>query len=242
MTGVDFPVGLGPDDGKRSAFDYATKLLLPALSLIALIFAERSGKQPKLVWVLAGLTIVFVLVGFSPSLAMRIRGWVERRRDEQAGKRVLPKFRAFVHGFGRFVDTRFGDTLHSILQSEMCQGRGDQFDKLGIPNLQLWYGFSQHLIWRVDRQQLNASEFAFLLQEFHHLVGAYNNYCAAPIFERFPRDFQTALTPEVRRSLNGFQQRFVHFLQEYQEFETQVAESRPAFKDLPRGFSLPKPL
>jgi hypothetical protein len=235
-------LGSSSGDPKPSTLDYTTKLLLPALSLVALILAQLSGKPPKLVWALAGLTVLFVLIGFSPSLGRTGRTWIAQVNDSRATKRAFPRFRVLVHSFGRFVDTRWNDTLHYILQSELCQGRGDQFQKLGIPDLQLWYSLSQHFIARVERQRPSVFEFTSTLAEFYHLVGAYNNYCVAPIFERLPRDFQEALTPAVRRSLNGFQQRFVLFLQELQAFLTQLAESRPAFNVLPRFFSLPKPL
>jgi hypothetical protein len=233
--------GGSPEERKTSAFERMTAVAVPWLTLLVAILA-LVGKPSPVVWAVFGLALLVLAMGMYPALKAAMRRRIERAKDARAAKRAFPKFRTFVHRFGAFVDTRFGNTLHYILESELCQGRGDQFDRLGIPNLQFWYGFSQHFIARVDRQRVDVAEFMSALQDFYYLVGVYNNYCVASIFERFPRDLQEALTPKVKSSLNGFQQRFVRFLQDCQEFLTELAESRPAFNGLPRSFSLPKPL
>jgi hypothetical protein len=184
------------DDKKPSAFDYATKLLVPILSLVALIVSLLSGNHPRLVWSLMGLTAVAFLIGLYPSLQRISRTWIAVRKDTRTVIRVFPRFKALVHRFAAFVDTRYSDTLHYIAQNELCRGHSEQFDKLGIPNLQLWYSFAQHFMARADQQRPNLGDFAATLEEFYSLVGAYNNYCVAPIFQRLPREFQEALAPD----------------------------------------------
>jgi hypothetical protein len=74
------------------------------------------------------------------------------------------------------------------------------------------------------------------------MVGTYNNLCVATIFERLPPELHAGITTKARGSLNSLQQRFSGLLSDYQDFAKNLAESTPAFADLPRYFALPKPL
>jgi len=227
---------------KRSAFDYATNLFLPTLSVVALVVLALAGKHTRLLWGLLVLAFFSLVVGFYPSLKARIRGWSEYSKDERMTKSSLPEFRRLVHRFEEFVDTRRPDTLHYIALSELCQGDQALYGKLGIPDVWLWHGFWDYLRRRVDQQRPNLSELRVSFMEFHHLVGSYYNHCVAVIFDRPPQDVASSLTDKTKRSFNSFQQRFERFVADYEEFAKELGESRPAFESLPRHLPHPKPL
>jgi hypothetical protein len=73
-------------------------------------------------------------------------------------------------------------------------------------------------------------------------VGLYDTRCVVRIFNHPGQGFLAGLTPAAKSSLNGFQQRFMSFLTDYEQFAKALAEARPAFQNLPRNFSHPKPL
>lgn len=225
-----------------SGLDYVERLLLPGLSLAALVLAELKGNSSDLRWALLGLTVFFVLVGFYSPVKSKAQQWLQDRTDKRVTVDALPELRRLSRSFAEFVDTGRQDTLHWIIDSELCQGNAESLAKLPIPQLSLWYGLSQYFLVRVARQTPKVSELRSSLMEFQHLVASYNNMCVAPVFERLPQDLQTALTPKVRGSLNLFQQRFGSFLKEYEDFVKGLGESRQAFHGLPYSFVRPKPL
>jgi hypothetical protein len=236
-----FLPGLGDNGGERkpSAFDYLTRLLLPALALVAMILTRE---HTRLSWALLALTVLFLGIGFYPAARAGLRRRLQHREDKRVARGALPEFRRLVGRFGDFVNTSTNDTLHYILQNEACQGFTDRYTRLGIPELGLWSAFWSHLAQRVDRQQLSPSGLQYALQEFYSLVGLYDTTCVIRIFNNPPPEFRGGLTPAAKNSLNLFQQRFERFLANYEDFAKGLAESRPAFQNLPRHFSHPKPL
>ncbi len=231
------------DSKNPSSFDFVTKLLLPALALIALILGQIRGSPPGLQWAL--LVLIVLLVGFGffyAPFATKIRRWREQAREIQATAGALPELRRLARNFAEFVDTGRPDTFHYIVVSELCQGNGELIAKLPIPDVSLWYHLSVYFSQRVVRLRPKMSELQATMMEFHHLVGSYNNMCVAVVFERLPKDLQPAMTPKVKSSLNGFQQRFVSFLKEYEDFVIGLAEAQPIYYGLPRSFVRPKPL
>jgi hypothetical protein len=227
------------DSKNPSSFDFVTKLLLPALALIALILGQIKGSPPGLQWALLVLTVLFVV--YEPFVA-KIRQWREQTRDTRITRDALPELRRLARNFAEFVDTGRPDTFHYIIASELCQGNGELIAKLPIPDVSLWYHLSVYFSQRVVRLRPKRSELQATMMEFHHLVGSYNNMCVAVVFERLPKDLQPAMTPKVKSSLNGFQQRFVSFLKEYEDFVIGLAEAQPIYYGLPRSFVRPKPL
>jgi len=95
----------------------------------------------------------------------------------------------------------------------------------------------------VDRQQpYTMAEVRPALMQFHSLVGTYTNICVTQIFEYLPPNIRTEIPPEVKSSLNAFQQRYERFLGEYSQFAKSLSESRPVLNGLPYCFSTPKQL
>lgn len=232
----------GKKDGKQSLFEHVTKVLLPALSLIAYILTQRTTQNPSQSKLLLALTFVFVAISYYPSLRTRIVRWREQRKDFRVAKNAFPEFREFVRRFAEFVDSRTNDTLHYIVLNELLQGRSDRPPAFNLPSMGLWGGYWQYFAERIDRQRLTMSEFRAALMEFHFLVSTYNNQCVAPIFETLPQNAVAEIPAWVKSKLNSFQQRFGRFLGEYQDFTKPLSDSRPTLQGLPCYFSIPKPL
>ncbi len=147
----------------------------------------------------------------------------------------------FVHRFGGFVDTRTNDTLHYIISTDVPEPLRTELNKL-LVNISLWSGFWHFFAQRVDREFPTLSELAYGVEEFHHLVAQYGNFCIAPIFEHLPEQLRTALTGQSKVKLNTFRERYGQFLTEYMAFAKQFSESRPRLERLPRYLTYPTQL
>ena len=227
---------------KPSSFDFITKLLLPGLTLAAYILGQVKGSPPRLQWTLLAVTVFLVLFGFFfAPLKAKMRERSERTRDIRVTRNALPELRRLADNYAEFVN-RGGDTFHYIVESDLCQGDGRRLAMLSIPPGDLWYQLSVYFAERAARHSSSARDMRATMMEFHHLVGSYNNLCVAAVFERLPQDLQAAVTPRVKSSLNGFQQRFVLFLKEYEDFVKRLEQASPGFAGLPRSFVRPKPL
>ena len=224
---------------KRSAFEYIASLGLPALAIIATLVS--GGNHPRIL--LALVVAVFLSVGlvFYPSIYVLLRAWRGRKRADQLARRTFPDFRKFVRRFQDFVDGRQNNTLHYIVQNDLCQGNGAIMNRLALPDMAIWSGFRDFFANRVELDEPTISNLRRGMEEFHFLVGTYNNQCVAAVFDRLPRELQADMTPRAKSSLNSLQQRLSSFLSEYQDFAKDLAESTPALKDVPQYFALPKP-
>src|SRR5712692_4387878 len=159
---------------KLSLFDYATKLFLPGLSLMAVIF--KKDMQPPMFWSLLAFMCVSFAAGFyHPTVAM-LHNWRERREDRRVARAAFPKLRSFAHRFEKYVGGS-ADTIHYITQSDVCDGNGLRFNALGLPNLAVWNAFWKDLTDRLDRMNMkhaNILELRYEMTAFFELVGTYN--------------------------------------------------------------------
>lgn len=243
MSTLELELLRANEQPKNSAFDYVTRLILPVLSLVALI-ATRNIK-PALSWPLGIFAIVSFVVGLHQPILGTLHKWSENRKDRRAAREAFPELRKFAHRFESFLTTSSSETLHYIAQSEVSEGNGLRYNALALPELSVWHGFWKDLTDRLDRvdakRQGNIRELRHELSAFFDLVGTYNNQCVWRLFDGLPSSEVQTLTPKAKSSLNAFQQRLAHFLREYTNFATDLSESRPALKGIPCGFAVPKP-
>jgi hypothetical protein len=244
MTELGYFLTTGEDSSRRlTAFDYATKLLLPTFIGIATVIGSFRGMPADVWWGLVVLIALSLVLGFSGSLTSAVRTTVDRIKDRQAACRYLPGLQRLVLQFGDFVDGRRSDTLHYyIADSLLCEGHGERMTRLGMPNMALWSGRWDLFSRRLGRQRPNVEELQYAVLEFHDLVGTYINFCASVVFDRLPQDLMTAMTPRAKSNLNAFQQRFERFHSESEQLLKEICESRPSLERLPRNFAPLKPL
>lgn len=227
---------------KLTPFDYATKLFLPGLSVIAVILTRNI--QPRVSWGLLALAFVSLIAGFHQPVAAVFRNWAERREDRRVARNAFPQLRKLVHRFEEFIGNQ-SSTLHYIAQGDVCDGNGLRYNALGLPELSVWHAFWTDLAGRLDRmdmKRVDISQLRYELTAFFDIVGTYNNSCVSLLFDRLPQSERNALTPKAKSSLNSFQQRFTHFLEEYKNFAKDLSESRPALVNVHYIFSIPKPI
>jgi hypothetical protein len=183
-------------------------------------------------------------VGFVQPIASACGNWAERRGDRRLAHKAFPELRKFVHRFEEFIGNQ-GNTLHYITQCDVCDGNGLRYQALRLPELSVWHAFWKNLAERLDRMDVkraSISELRHDLTAFFNMVGTYNNECVSLLFDRMSQNDRSALTPKAKSSLNSFQQRFTHFIQEYKNFAKDLSESRPALHDVDYMFSIPKPI
>jgi hypothetical protein len=227
---------------KLTPFDYATKLLLPGLSLVALIWTRNI--QPRLSWGLLALAFVSLIVGFHQPIADAFRNRSQRRGDRRVARNAFPELRKFAHRFEEFIGNQ-ASTLHYIAQCDVCEGHGQQYNALGLPDISVWQAFLRDFTDRLDRMDLRRAttlELRHALTAFFDLVGTYNHSCVSVLFDRLPQSEREALTTKAKSSLNSFQQRFGHFLEDYKNFAKDLSQARPALADVHYIFSIPKPI
>lgn len=243
MSTLELELLRANEQPKNNTFDYVTKLILPAISLAALI-ATRNIK-PALSWPLGIFAIVSFVVGLYQPIVGAFHRWAENRKDRRAAREAFPELRKFVHRFEPFLTMSRPDTLHYIAQSEVSEGHGLRYNALALPELSVWRGFWKDLTDRLDRmdakRQGNITELRYELSAFFDLVGTYNNQCVWRLFDGLPPSEVQTLTPKAKSSLNAFQQRFAHFLRDYTNFATGLSESRPRLSGIHCGFTVPKP-
>jgi hypothetical protein len=227
---------------KLSLFDYVTRLVLPGLSLLAVIF--KKDIQPPIFWSLLTFMVISFAAGFYHPIAASIRNWSERGEDRRTARAAFPKLRSFAHRFEKFIGG-YSDTLHYIAQCDVCQGGGQRYHALGLPDLSVWHAFWKDFTDRLDRMNVkhaNILELRYAMMAFFDLVGTYDNQCVSALFDRLPQSERDALTPQAKSSLNSFHIRFTHFLKEYENFAMEVCETRPALNGVHFSFSMPKPI
>src|SRR6266404_3307028 len=227
---------------KLTLFDYVTKLFLPGLSLLAVIF--KKDIQPPMFWSLLAFMVASFAAGFYQPIAASVQDWGERRKNRRVARAAFPKLRSFAHRFEKFIGG-YCDTLHYIAQSDVCQGYGQRYHALGLPDLSVWNAFWKDFTGRLDRtdvEHANILELRYAMMAFFDLVGTYDHQCVFALFDRLPQSERDALTPQAKSSLNSFHIRFTHFLEEYKNFATEVCETRPALNGVHFSFSMPKPI
>jgi hypothetical protein len=222
-------------------YDFVKDILLPAAPVVGMFLSWHSP------WRLGAFLIATVFLGslgLYPRIKTALYARRERVRDTCVTKAALPELQHLAKNFVEFVDNRQQDTLHWIVESDLCQGNGQLLAKMPIPPLSLWSELAGYFANRTLRHSSQLDDLRTTMMEFYHLVGSYNNLCVTPVFERLPKELESALTPKVKGKLNLFQQRFASFLKEYENFVNGLEESRPSCHGLPRPYSSvwPKPL
>jgi hypothetical protein len=225
---------------KLNLFDYVTKLILPVLSLSVVIF--KKDIQPPMFWSLLAVMVVSFAAGFYHPIAVWLQLRRERREDRRVARKAFPELRKFVHRFEEFIGNQ-ANTLHYVAQCDVCDGNGLRYNALGLPELSIWQAFVKNLAERLDRMDPKRASIAELhhdLSAFFDIVGTYDNAYVSLMFDRLPQSERNALTPKGKSSLNTFQQRFTHFIEDYKNFAKDLSESRPALSDVHYAFSIPK--
>lgn len=238
------PFGPPPEERppKPTTFDVLTKLVVPVLALVAVVVAQIQ-QQRVFSWVLLGVLLLFLAIGFYPSLKALGRERIHDWQDGRAAKRAFPEFKRFLRRFAEFADLPHSrtDTLHAILL-ETCNRNSTEFEKFRVTAAELFHAFSKQLTTRIERQPANLANLQDGVEELALLVRSYGQYCVEPIFERLPHELRPLLTDRPKSSLESFRERYVRFLDDFDEYVTRLDESFSRPRIEPHYFPRPKPL
>ncbi len=236
------PSAFTEDDGQHghTFYDFLKDIVLPASPVVGMFLSWNS---PWRLWAFLVAALFFGTIGAYPRLKIALGRRVERLRDNHVAEKEFPKFRQLVRRFGEFVDTRTSTTLHYIIGNDLCEPlRTELLRRLGIPTIAFWSERWYFFLVRLNRQIPSLPELEFATSEFHSIVAEFNNFCVAPIFETLPRELRAMLTEQDESKLNGFQQRHMYFIADYESFAKALSESRPVLQRLPSCFSHYNPL
>src|SRR5260221_8798764 len=89
-----------PQAPKLNVFDYVTRLVLPGLTLLTVIF--KKDMQPPMFWSLLAFMCVSFAAGFYHPAAAMLHNWRERREDRRVARAAFPKLRSFAHRFEKY--------------------------------------------------------------------------------------------------------------------------------------------
>jgi len=230
------------NSNEHSAYDYAKDFWIPTVLGLGAIVSALWGKPGVLALGLTVATALAFIVVWA-RLRRRVNVQILSKEQQHVASHFSPRFQKFVHRFGEFVDSRTNNTLHYLVLNDLSGSVRDELCKrLGIAPIGLWNQFWFFFDQRIGRTQLTFTELIAGVEEFHHLLGEYNNLCVAPIFTYLPNEVRTALTEQQRSKLNGFQQRFMLYLRDYMAFAKELAHTSPKLDHLPRKLPCPDPL
>jgi hypothetical protein len=108
------------EERRRTAFEYITALVIPSLALIASAAAVNS--HPRITITLVVLACASFVAGLFPPVYASARRWRARRAAEAVAETAFPEIKKFVRRFEDFIDGRQNNTLHAIVQSDLCEG------------------------------------------------------------------------------------------------------------------------
>ena len=224
-----------PRPQKPTAFDVATRLVLP----VALVLAALQTRGVAF-WGALALAVLSFSIGLYGPTAHTIKRGLRGRRDKRVINRAYPEFKRSVERFGEFVDSSRADTLEQVVLRKLCQDNQTTLEKLGLTREQLFGEFSFCLNERIARGNLKVPELMLAISELNSLVNNYIRYCVQPVFEHAPEEIRPLLTADARRELESFRERFVRFLDDYSEYLKRLDSSLTSSKVRPYHFPRPK--
>jgi hypothetical protein len=227
---------------KRGVIEYVVGIGIPILAMFATIAVGWNGQHTKILWALIGVAALALLTGPIRWLASVVERIWNRFQDWRASRRYYPRLLKQVFRFREFVASSRADTLHYISESVLCQGHADRFAKLQMPNAAAWKGRADLFCLRMSQQSPSRGVLSHAALEYEDMVGTYINLCAECVFSRMPRELRETMTPEAKRALDSFQQRFHTFQHESEQLLQEIATSRPYFAGLHWQFTRVKPL
>jgi hypothetical protein len=221
-----------------------SKDIIPVLMLVGYVLVNLWGKWPRWSWILLILAASSFALDHYRSLKPVFAWWKgrkESRKDDKVAGEELRELEEFARRFAQFVNRQNSDTLHYIVESDIYQGQPALRADCQLPNVDIWIYQRQYFAERLERQSKRMKELRPALMEFHYLISSYNNFCVAAILDLLPQNIRAQVTPQARAKLNLFQQKFSHYLGDYQLFVERLVKERPSLNGTPSTFNMPKP-
>jgi len=231
------------DPVKRTSFELLTQLILPSLSALAAMVALLKD-QPRLAWLLFALVFLSMLLSFFGRFGAWVRRVRSRRQDRRVSRRASPEALKFLSKFGRFIGypADAGDTLHTTLINGLCNPNGIGLDRLGVLPIAFLHDFCYSIQTRLNRPRPAPDILWDAIFDFSQVIKYYCCNCTDPIFARLPKDVAPLLTPSLRSNLESFRERFVYFLDRYEEYLNDLQKASGRKEVIGHHFPRPQPL
>jgi hypothetical protein len=230
--------------GETSERGLSSKDIIPIAMLVGYVLVNLWGKWPTWSWILLIAAGLSVILDHYKSLKPALAWWKrrqEKRADNKAASEAFLELEEFARRFAHFVNRQTNDTLHYIVESDIYFGQPALRADCQLPNVDIWIYHRQYFAERLERQPKTMKELRPALMEFYFLVTSYNNFCVTPILNLLPDNIRAQVTPQARAKLNLFQQKFSHYLEDYQLFAERLVKERPSLNGTPSNFNMPKP-
>jgi len=220
----------GEKQPKPTAFDIFTKLILPGLSILALILVQKGGASAGMLWGLLALAFLSLGFGFYAPLAQRIRNRRNKAKDEGLARREFDELGTFVREFRGFIESSIGgtETLYDILLNatrDSIERDPKRFETLRLEPYDAYQSWCYYLWVRLKGQQRNLANFVALLNELSNAASVFSYRCVMPFFDQLPRDLRSALPENARSNMESYRERFVNFQDRYVAFVRKVNDS-----------------
>jgi hypothetical protein len=235
------------DSPKRGFFEWFTQLLVPLAALVATIAVIFQQKPRTIALSLIGVAFLSLLISEGPKANRSFKQWKVRRRQQAVSATAFEDLKGRIHKFEQLASTRRNDTLYLIVYNNLCQSSPADFDNLHLVPPLLFFEFWEHLRNRVDATKPSSVALGATILEFNSFVGHYCRYLACPLYDRMP----SKLSPEmlnvyirqgVEKDLIQFRERFVRFLDDYEDFLKETDRRLPFPLNAGYYFERPKPL
>lgn len=231
------------DSPKRRVFEYA-QLTVPLVALVASLIFQH---QRTFAFGLMAVALVSLLIGEGPRAKKRFKKWKVRRKEQTVSVAAFENLKGRIHNFEQFASTRRNDTLYLIVFNSLCQSSQADFDNLHLAPPMLFCEFWEHLRNRADATEPSFTTLGATILEFNSFVANFCRYLACPLYDRLP----SKLSPEmlsvyirqgVEKDLIQFRERFVRFLDDYEDFLKDTDRRLPCPLNPGYYFERPKPL
>jgi len=187
--------------------------------------------------------LVFLLGIYSPT-AQAAKQRYKRWQDGRVARHAFAELKRFHARFGEFLDTSRNDTLEEILRQT-----GYRFHSQASANLQtvpqhVLQGFWFHQRGRLTSHGANLHTFLMSLRELTDLVHYYLDCHVRPVFDEPSEELERLLlaATETRKELVAFRERFVRFLDDYEEYLQRLSTSLVTTPLPHHYFARPKPV
>jgi hypothetical protein len=232
------------DSPKRSFFEFVTLVIVPLVATIASIVQQ---KQRTVALILAAVAVLSLLISGAPKVKRWFKQWRLRRKERAVSAMAFEDLRGRIHKFEQFASARRNDTLYLIVFNNLCQSSQADFDNLHLAPPMLFCEFWEHLRNRVDVAEPSFDALGATILEFNSFVGNYCRYLVCPLYDRVP----SKLSPEmlnvyirqgVEKDLIQFRERFVRFLDGYEDFLKDTDRRLPCPLNPGYFFDRPRPV
>jgi len=208
-------------------FDWVARIVFPALTLGIAALGTIRGTAGWVPVIFLGAAAASVAIPFTPTAWRRLRASLALRKRITEARAAVPRMKRLLERLGEFVAPSRGDTLHSILRDTVGPPTGIPVERMGPASINIFYALWEHLTTSPVDSRHPLEYFGERSAALDILVEGFNDLCVLATFERLPEEYKRHCSPARRRDLELFRERWVRFLDDYDEYRYEVEPLLP---------------